>query len=172
MDFTEQIKKEVREKAAFRCCRCQKISIEVHHIIPQKYGGSNDIDNAAPLCSNCHSDFGDNSIKRKEITQMRDWWYEQVIRQFPDNRQLGRLEDISNKLDKLQKNQINLDDFKQELKGFANEMINNITLGTAVTTASGIANASVSPSASFSPSPSLSLSPSASPSPSPSKEIE
>ena len=85
---------------------------------------------------------------------MRDWWYKQVEKQFPDNRQLTRLEDINDKLDKLQQNQISLDDFKLELKEFANEMINNMTLGTAVTTASGIANTSVSPSASPSASPS------------------
>ena len=145
MDFTEQTKKEVREKSAFRCCRCQKISIEVHHVIPED---GNDINNAAPLCPNCHDDFGENPIKRKGITQMRDWWYEQVKKQFPDNRQLDRLEDISIKLDKLQQNQINLDVFKKELKEFANETINNMTLGTAVTTTSGIANASISSSVS------------------------
>lgn len=154
MDFTEQTKKDVKEKSAFRCCRCQKISIEVHHIVPQKEGGSNEIDNAAPLCSNCHNDFGDNLTRRKEITQMRDWWYEQVKKQFPDNRQLGALEEMSSKLEKLQQNQITLDDFKQILKVYSNEMINNITLGTAVITASGIANASLSPSASPSASPS------------------
>ena len=74
-DFSEKIKKKVREKANFRCCRCQKISIEVHHIIPQKDGGGDDFDNAAPLCANCHADFGDNPRKRKEIRAMRDWWY-------------------------------------------------------------------------------------------------
>ena len=59
---------------------------------------------------------------------MRNWWYEQVKKQFPDNRQLSRLEDISIKLDKLQQNQMNLDDFKKELKEFANDTINNMTL--------------------------------------------
>ena len=164
MDFTEQIKREVKEKAAFRCCRCQNIGIHVHHILPQNSGGSCDIDNAAPLCPSCHDYYGSNPDKRKEIGQMRDWWYEQAKKQFPDNRQLSRLEDINTKLDKLQQNQITLDDFKQELKEFANEAINNVTLGTAVTTASGIANASVSPSASPSASPS--------PSPSPSEPID
>ncbi len=73
MDFTEQVKKEVKERAAFRCCRCQQIGIHVHHIIPQENGGSSDMDNAAPLCPNCHDYFGANPQKRKEITQMRDW---------------------------------------------------------------------------------------------------
>src|SRR4030067_107207 len=78
MPFSETIKKEVRRRAAFHCCRCQKVGIEVHHIIPEEYEGSNDIGNAAPLCPNCHDDFGANPEKRKAIFEMRDWWYERV----------------------------------------------------------------------------------------------
>lgn len=96
MGFSETIKKEVKEKAAFRCCRCQNIGIHIHHIIPQKDGGSDDIDNAAPLCPNCHNDFGDNSEKRKEIHHMRDWWYNQVEIKYPkENRYIMILEDIN-----------------------------------------------------------------------------
>lgn len=155
MDFTEQVKQEVKEKAAFRCCRCQNIGIHVHHIIPQEYGGSSVVDNAAPLCPSCHDYFGGNPEKRKEIRQMRDWWYERVKMQYPDNRLLGKIEEISIKLDELQQNQISLEDFKTELKDFvASEWINIMTAGTAVTTASAIINASLSPSASPSTSPS------------------
>ncbi|MBI2617559.1 HNH endonuclease [Candidatus Gottesmanbacteria bacterium] len=154
MDFTEETKKVIRKKAMFKCCFCQSLDIEVHHIKPEKEGGSNDISNAAPLCPNCHERFGNDPNKRKRIIEARDNWFEMVEKMFPDNREVIRLEDMSNKLDKLQQNQINLEDFKLELKKFANETINNMTLGTAVTTASGIANASVSPSKSFSPSPS------------------
>lgn len=143
MGFSEKIIVEVRRKSAFRCCRCQHISIQVHHIIPQEFNGEDIIENAAPLCANCHTDYGSNPEKRKEITQMRDWWYEQVKKQFPDNRQLGLSEEISSKLDELQQKQIGLDDFKKELQGFAKEIIDNMTLGTAATTASGIANTSL-----------------------------
>jgi hypothetical protein len=161
MDFTEYVKKEVKEKAAFRCCRCQQIGIHVHHIMPQECGGSSDIDNAAPLCPSCHDYFGGNPEKRKEIRQMRDWWYERVTMMYPDNRQMSRFEDIDNKLDKVLQSQISLDEYKQvlftynhELFHLTNEMINNMTLGTAITSGSGIVNASYSPSASPSPSPS------------------
>jgi len=65
-DFSESVKKEVREKAAFRCCRCHSIGVEVHHIIPKKDGGTADIDNEAPLCPNCHDWFGDNPKKRNK----------------------------------------------------------------------------------------------------------
>jgi hypothetical protein len=75
MPFSEADKVEVKRKAGFRCCMCQQMGVEVHHILPEKHGGTDHIGNAAPLCPNCHNYFGDNPIKRKEITQMRDWWY-------------------------------------------------------------------------------------------------
>lgn len=85
MSFQEKIKIEVKEKTAFRCCRCQSISVQVHHIIPQEFGGQDTIENAAPLCPTCHVQFGDNPKKRKEITQMRDWWYKKAKNMFSDN---------------------------------------------------------------------------------------
>jgi hypothetical protein len=78
MPFPESVKRRVRELAAFRCCRCLNIGIEVHHIVPEREGGASDEQNAAPLCAKCHADFGDNPIKRAEIRQMRDWWYNTV----------------------------------------------------------------------------------------------
>src|SRR5262245_33993057 len=79
MPFSESLKVQVKKMAAFRCCRCHDIGVDIHHIIPQAHGGTDDIDNAAPLCQNCHDRFGANPEKRKEIRQMRDWWYEVVI---------------------------------------------------------------------------------------------
>ncbi len=60
MAFSEQIKIEVRQKAGYQCCRCRSFGVKIHHIVPQKDGGSDTNDNAAPLCPNCHSDFSDN----------------------------------------------------------------------------------------------------------------
>jgi hypothetical protein len=172
MDFSESVKKEVKEKAAFKCCRCQSIGVEIHHIVPQARGGSAEIDNAAPLCPNCHAWFGANPEKQKEIRQMRDWWYYTVSITYPDNRQIQSLEAINFKLDQLQRNQVSLDDFKaemyrynQELYQQTNAMISGMTAGTAAASASGIVNASFAPSGSISPSASPSISPSASASP-------
>lgn len=60
-EFPEAVKKLVKEKAHFRCCRCQNIGVEVHHIIPEKDGGTDDVDNAAPLCQKCHAIFNIDS---------------------------------------------------------------------------------------------------------------
>ncbi len=76
MAFSEQLKLTVKRRAAFQCCRCHEISVEVHHIVPQGKDGPDTEDNAAPLCPNCHTWFGANPEKRKEIRQMRDWWYQ------------------------------------------------------------------------------------------------
>ena len=82
MPFSDALKLQVKKMAAFRCCRCHEIGIDIHHIIPQAKGGSDDIDNAAPLCQNCHNRFGANAEKRKEIRQMREWWYDVVEEKY------------------------------------------------------------------------------------------
>ena len=83
MPFPEAIKDEVRKRARFRCCRCHEVGIDVHHIIPQADRGPDTIDNAAPLCQNCHDRFGGNPKKRKEIRGMRDLWYEVAKEKWP-----------------------------------------------------------------------------------------
>jgi hypothetical protein len=92
MSFQEKVEIEVKELAAFRCCKCQSIGVEVHHIIPGKEGGSKDIDNAVPLCAKCHADFADIPQKREEIQQMRDWRYKTAAEMFSPRSDLAHLE--------------------------------------------------------------------------------
>jgi hypothetical protein len=84
--FTESLKKRVRLKAHFRCCLCQAVLVEIHHIIPQAEGGSDEEDNAAPLCGSCHEIFGANPTKRKFIVEARDAWYDICAKRYaPDS---------------------------------------------------------------------------------------
>ncbi|KKP52750.1 MAG: Restriction endonuclease [Candidatus Roizmanbacteria bacterium GW2011_GWA2_33_33] len=147
MAFDEKIIKKVKEKAAFKCCRCQSIGIEVHHIIPQKEKRLDTFDNAAPLCPNCHTWFGDNPLKRKEITQMRNWWYKKAQELYsPRTIDYQILNDINSKIEALVINQDKgLSNLKKTLKRVAIETIEQMTAGTARITASGIANATVVP---------------------------
>ena len=152
MPFTERVKKEVKMKAAFRCCRCQHIGVDVHHIIPESEGGPNDISNAAPLCPSCHDKFGDNPLKRKEITQMRDWWYKTCERMYSNQTFKDSSEDISQineKLSDILQGQSDISDLKPMLKDLTNKSIDDITLGTATSVVSDFVNASTTPSKSF-----------------------
>jgi hypothetical protein len=76
MPFSERTKHIAKSRAAFRCCVCNKPFVEVHHLIPQSEGGSDELENAAPLCASCHDLYGGNPEKRKILTQMRDHWWE------------------------------------------------------------------------------------------------
>jgi len=78
MPFTEEIKWEVKRKAHFKCCWCQQLkgSLDAHHIIPENDDGPSTIENAAPLCKECHDTYGSNPSKRTEIRNRRDFWYE------------------------------------------------------------------------------------------------
>lgn len=78
MAFSEAAKLNVKENADFTCCWCRDLrnKVEIHHIIPQADGGSDDEDNAAPLCGSCHNLLGGNPDLRKEIRQRRNQWYE------------------------------------------------------------------------------------------------
>lgn len=150
MAFSEKVKQEVKKRAAFRCCRCQCVGIQVHHIIPEEHDGKDTIENAAPLCANCHADFGDNPKKRKEITEMCDWWYKQVESHFfGPNPSIDMLEQINAKVEDIKANQTDLTELKGMLKSVVDEMIDSITPATAPMTASNIVNASSSVIANF-----------------------
>lgn len=140
MGFSEKNKLEVKERAAFKCCRCQSIGVQVHHIIQPKDGGTDDIDNAAPLCGYCHTEYGDNPKKRKEITQMRDWWYKTVEKMYPNEfMNVEILNKINTKLEKIEnKNKSGFSELKQILTSLTTNLIENMKPETASKIATGI----------------------------------
>ena len=82
-DFSEDIKVTVLLWCARHCCLCGKqtgIGIEIAHLDPER----SDIDNAIPLCFDCHTDIGHYNIQhprgRKysiaELKATRDRIYE------------------------------------------------------------------------------------------------
>jgi len=80
MPFTDTLKDLVKKRCHFTCCWCRdnRNKVEVHHIVPQAECGPDTDDNAAPLCSNCHTLYGANAELRKEIRLRRDQWYSLV----------------------------------------------------------------------------------------------
>ena len=98
-DNTENNKIEFNDKDKIKCllwcdrhcCLCGKAcgtNIEVHHIIPKGDKGTGDIDNAIPLCFNCHSEVGcynakhptGNKFKPEELKARREQVYEEHTR--------------------------------------------------------------------------------------------
>lgn len=144
MGFSENLKREVKEKAAFRCCRCQNIGVQVHHIEPESDGGPDTVDNAAPLCPSCHDYFGANPRKQKEIKHMRDWWYQTVEQMYPNKYATHeQICEIDRKLEEIRQGQSSgVSDLKKVMKFISDKMIEGISTKTADTTASGIINTS------------------------------
>jgi len=82
MDFPENVKKEARQRAQYACVWCfrQEFFLEVHHIVTQEAGGPSTIENAAPLCPQCHKHIGPNPDLRRQLQERRDWWWAECAR--------------------------------------------------------------------------------------------
>ncbi len=90
MGFSEKIRRQALVACRRRCVMCGKfkgIKIEVHHLIPVAMGGSNDFDNAIPLCFDCHADIGQKFYREHakgtkysvpELKQQRDKFYKMI----------------------------------------------------------------------------------------------
>ncbi len=89
MGFSQTIKREALVLSARHCCVCHHykgVKVEIHHIVPQTEGGSNDLENAISLCFDCHAEAGHYNPKhprgtkfsRSELRKARDIWYELV----------------------------------------------------------------------------------------------
>lgn len=94
MAFSETLKRELRSKSNFKCCLCQTLGVEIHHIVPQTEGGKDTKENAAPLCPSCHETYGGNPSKRKFIREARDSWLKKCD-------SFASLEEISQQLKQL-----------------------------------------------------------------------
>lgn len=90
MGFSEKIRRQALVACRRRCVICGKFKgtkIEVHHLIPVAMGGSNDFDNAIPLCFDCHADIGQKFYREHakgtkysvpELKQQRDKFYKMI----------------------------------------------------------------------------------------------
>ena len=86
MPFPPSVKREVLTKSARHCCVCHRykgVKVEVHHIVAQSDGGSDDVENAIALCFDCHADAGHynpdhpkgSRFSPTELRQARDLWF-------------------------------------------------------------------------------------------------
>lgn len=86
MPFSKQVKEDALVASGRRCCICHELkhtNMEVHHIKPQAEGGTDDFDNAIPVCFDCHANIGHYNPKhpkgvnysQRELKKHRDTWY-------------------------------------------------------------------------------------------------
>ncbi len=83
MPFSKDISDRVMVKCGRRCCVCRRFKptlLQVHHIDEESQGGTNDEENAIPLCVNCHIDVHSKvpftrRFSREELVSHRDSLY-------------------------------------------------------------------------------------------------
>ena len=57
MGFNKNDIEQLLADCGRRCCICGNLhKLQVHHIKPKEYGGTDDIENGIPLCPNCHDE--------------------------------------------------------------------------------------------------------------------
>jgi hypothetical protein len=106
--FSDEVRTKVLLWSDRHCCLCKKAcgtNIEIHHIVPVKQGGTDEIDNAIPLCFDCHSDvmrYNDehpkgSKFKAAELKSRRDQVYEEFTRHLvpPVDAQITQLIPVS-----------------------------------------------------------------------------
>lgn len=72
MGFSQKIKEDIMVACGRHCCLCHKfcgLKIEIHHIKPQSEGGSDTLENAIPLCFDCHADMRSYDAKHPKGTK-------------------------------------------------------------------------------------------------------
>jgi hypothetical protein len=91
MPFASELRDRLLLWCDRRCCLCRKVCdvlIELHHIEPEGSGGSDDEDNAIPLCFDCHARVGHyndrqprgNKFRPSELKARREQVYEESTR--------------------------------------------------------------------------------------------
>ena len=91
MPFDQKVRTKALLWSDRHCCLCKKacgINIEVHHLVPESKDGRNEIDNAIPLCFDCHSEVmryneqhpRGTKYKVEELKARREQVYEEFTR--------------------------------------------------------------------------------------------
>jgi hypothetical protein len=149
MSFPEPIRNEALKKAHFMCVACHAPFVDVHHILPKGEGGTDTLDNAAPLCPGCHGIYGANPVYRKQIRQMRDNWYDVCEKKYGlSNVPVAqKLNEMSETLKTVRLDQVKYQDTLDQIKktmlrslSSTASVINSAETFEEIATASGTAN--------------------------------
>lgn len=115
MPFNQKDAEDLLARCRRHCCVCYRFcgsKIELHHIMPKSAGGPDDIDNAIPLCFDCHAEIESynpthprgRKFSGSELRQHRDQWLSvcqerpEALLQAPRNVELGALQSLVDEL--------------------------------------------------------------------------
>lgn len=101
MSIPDSVVAEVLAKSARHCCICRQfvpLQLQVHHIVEQADGGTDDFDNLIPICITCHSSVHTKTHMTRnfspvELKLHRDHVYEMVeLGKLPASKPLSHTE--------------------------------------------------------------------------------
>ncbi len=115
-DFSSKEIDTLLVKCHRRCCICHRfcgVKLEIDHIVPRREEGSGDIDNAIPVCFECHAEIHSYNINHprgrkfrpEELKKHRDQWIEicqkrpEVFREVARDSDVGPLQALIDELD-------------------------------------------------------------------------
>ena len=104
MAFSEETRIKALVSCGRRCCICHKFcgnNMEIHHIKAKADGGSDDFENAIPLCFDCHAEVRQYDSKHpkgikfteKELIIHRDNWYKKMQHYVPEKEETRKQEE-------------------------------------------------------------------------------
>lgn len=128
MTFSKKTKEEAKERAHYMCVICHDPFLEVHHIVPEAEEGDDTIENAAPLCAGCHHTYGGNPDLRKQLQEMRDFWWKHCEKKETENIEiLMKLDQLKSQYEEDKGNQGRiLQEIKDQMVQAHNDAIENI----------------------------------------------
>ena len=122
------VRRTLRKETCFCCPFCGSPILEYHHIIPWAKRQEHFPEDMVALCPTCHTEYGDNPLKRTRIKEIRDWWYEVIETKYgllPGD--AIRLEAIVQRLKTIEERTESIPELKERLKLYTNSFIDKIT---------------------------------------------
>lgn len=74
LDLSSRTTSKILHRLKIKCCICRwdEASLDIHHIIEKRNGGSNSHDNLTLLCPNCHRLIHNNKIDKTKLKTLKE----------------------------------------------------------------------------------------------------
>jgi hypothetical protein len=88
--ITKKLRRNVLEYYGYQCCYCgvkltgESSDTNIHHLIPETFGGKTDLRNLRPICLSCHKSLGFEFWKRAK-SRMHAWKTHRALQLSPSS---------------------------------------------------------------------------------------